>query len=1138
VKAERINPKEPDASDSDLWEIRACSICGAKFPATSDFGPCPVCLLRGAGVDSAPAESANPISEPDTRETEAGTMVRRFDNYEVMLDDQGAPIELGRGAMGVTYKAFDVDLRIAVALKVISEKYVGDESARLRFLREARAAARVRHPNVASVFRLVKSSGEYFYAMEFVEGETLEVLIGRQGRLEIKPVLEIASQVAAGLSAVKEQSLVHRDIKPSNIMVRFREGGLITAKIIDLGLAKAVSESGSESVISTPGAFAGTPDFASPEQFAGLPVDIRSDLYSLGVTLWEMLTGRVPFRGSPPEVMHNHQHAPLPLEQLQGLPQPMVVLLGILLDKDPAQRFQSPAELIKALSLVTAAINAGRTLTPQQLRTTLSHELAEFQKKAAFPQRVKALFEKVRWAVFTAVFLMLSVVLSIWILERQQSSNEQLQALQVKFEKLQQGVGSFAEVQTKVLQEQPGQKPAEVEQRTYAALGRELGIDPAKLKEELPRFAQELKNAANATTSERANAAYVSKDYNESERLALAAADEAEHAKPPRNADAVKAFELAASSAEERVEYADALKHLREAERLTDRTRDAMEWARVQLGVIRILVDQGHSREAEGIAREVLKEREQALGPEDPQTLTARYWLARSLNTEGKYAEAEPEYRAVLKLREKRLGPEHPDTVATRISLGLVLYYQGKFAEAEAEDREVIRLDEKVFGSEHANTLTTRDNLAIALASQGKYGEAETEFRAVIKLQTKVLGPEHPDTLKSRSNLANLLWREGKYAESRTEYSAVLKLAEKVLGPEHPQTLMAGLGMAAALYAQGNYSQAETEYRKVLKLQEKVLGSENPYTLYTRAALGEALDQQAKYAEAEAEYRTVLQLRQKTLGTEHPDTLSSRNELAGLLDDQGKYAQAEAEHRAVLELKKKVLGPENPDTLGTRAGLGDVLGHEGKYLEAEAEYRAVLQLREKVLGPNHPDTLLARNGLAVALNYQGKYGEAEAEERSVLDIEQKVGPEQPATLEARTHLANALAHQNKYAEAETEYRATLKLEDGVLGPENVGTLRTRNGLAELLAREGKNAEAETEYRAVLQLREKVLGPEHPETLKTRFDLATCLRAQGNTEEASALAQQAADGARLILGPEHPDTKKYEQLRQELLAKNG
>ena len=150
----------------------------------------------------------------------------KFEHYKLVKGEDGKLVELGRGAMGVTYKAFDVDLRCPVTLKVIREKYLGDQSARLRFLREARAAASVRHPNVASVFHLGRTGKNYFYAMEFVEGETLENLIKRSGRLEVKLALEIATQVAAGLAAVHKQKLVHRDIKPSNIMVNLEEGWL------------------------------------------------------------------------------------------------------------------------------------------------------------------------------------------------------------------------------------------------------------------------------------------------------------------------------------------------------------------------------------------------------------------------------------------------------------------------------------------------------------------------------------------------------------------------------------------------------------------------------------------------------------------------------------------------------------------------------------------------------------------------------------------------------------------------------------------------------------------------------------------------------------------------------------------------
>src|ERR1700730_11548419 len=218
----------------------ACSFCGALVLETSAF--CPVCVLRGALKSD--GDSSGSAVDPNASASDL-----RFEHYEVFRHADGTPIELGRGAMGVTYKALDVDLQRLVTLKIISARYLNDDSARLRFLREARAAASLRHPNVASVFHLGMTGENYFYAMEFVEGETLETVINCRGRVELNLVLEIATQVAGGLAAVHKQNLVHRDIKPTNIMVSLEEEDALTAKIIDLGLAKAVNEPSDDAAI-------------------------------------------------------------------------------------------------------------------------------------------------------------------------------------------------------------------------------------------------------------------------------------------------------------------------------------------------------------------------------------------------------------------------------------------------------------------------------------------------------------------------------------------------------------------------------------------------------------------------------------------------------------------------------------------------------------------------------------------------------------------------------------------------------------------------------------------------------------------------------------------------------------------------
>jgi serine/threonine protein kinase/Flp pilus assembly protein TadD len=388
---------------------RVCSTCGASFPPGSNF--CPACLLRGAiknglEVDDSEFDPIDLLS------------CRRLDHYEILLREDGKPFELGRGAMGITYKAIDVNLRCPVALKTIGARFIGDEAARQRFVREARAAASIRHPNVASVFHLGTFDDHYFYAMEFVAGESLDRLIRRSGRLDISSALTILQHVASGLEGIWRQNLIHRDIKPGNIIISTEDDRVVSAKIIDLGLSKGGTEAGAGSAVSAVGTFAGTAEYASPEQFAGLVCDIRSDLYSLGITFWEMLTGKLPFAGTASELMYLHQRGPLPLEKLNDLPQPAVSLLQLLSAKNPTERFQNPSQLLRAIPRAIAAIDSGQQTTPEQLRSAGSGPVASIRQPAAKLCHAKpGLLPAVnsRWAIsaIAAILLLLSL-LGFW----------------------------------------------------------------------------------------------------------------------------------------------------------------------------------------------------------------------------------------------------------------------------------------------------------------------------------------------------------------------------------------------------------------------------------------------------------------------------------------------------------------------------------------------------------------------------------------------------------------------------------------------------------------------------------------------------------------------------------------------------
>lgn len=336
-------------------EVLHCEQCGAPLEGETTVFGCLNCLLLG-GL------------------SEAGRVNRRFQHYEVCLSADGVSLqELGRGAMGTTYRAVDVNLDSPVALKVISARYSGNFDARERFRREARAAAQLRHPNVASVFHFGETPvGQCFYAMELVEGETLEARVRRDGPLPVSLALDVGEQVARALMAADTHGLVHRDLKPSNLMIVSTCGdsgdpaavGLVV-KVIDFGLAKPAATT-PDTLDQDCAGFSGTPGFASPEQLAmdqsTARLDARSDIYSLGVTLWYLLCGRTPFTGRTPKDLREEQFHELPgkFSELAAakVPAKVIRLLRSMLATDPAERPQSARELLVELRQCREAIEA------------------------------------------------------------------------------------------------------------------------------------------------------------------------------------------------------------------------------------------------------------------------------------------------------------------------------------------------------------------------------------------------------------------------------------------------------------------------------------------------------------------------------------------------------------------------------------------------------------------------------------------------------------------------------------------------------------------------------------------------------------------------------------------------------------
>jgi serine/threonine protein kinase/Flp pilus assembly protein TadD len=379
--------------------IGACAICGR--PLTQD-GRCLRCLadLGFLSGSQEPGRSETP------RRLTPGPL--KYDHFEVEVGVDGFPIELGSGAIAITYRARDTVLNSVVALKVIDRKVAKMPGVRSRFLREARAAAQIRHPNVARVTHYGEQDGECFYVMELVEGETLEAKVRREGAMPLALALEVIEQAARALAAAEKCGVVHRDIKPSNIMLESDPSGALIVKVIDYGIAKVVGAEAERGAEKTQPGFIGTPAFASPEQFAPseqTKIDTRSDIYSLGVTFWYLLSGRVPFVGRTLEDIRVRQTEALPLEQLKGLDVParILALLKSMLAPDPKDRPQSARELLSAV---------------HRCSTKFSTEARSRRRRSAL-------------AAVGATLLIPAIALGAWLFQRSKSSAEMERSIAV-----------------------------------------------------------------------------------------------------------------------------------------------------------------------------------------------------------------------------------------------------------------------------------------------------------------------------------------------------------------------------------------------------------------------------------------------------------------------------------------------------------------------------------------------------------------------------------------------------------------------------------------------------------------------------------------------------------------------------------
>jgi tRNA A-37 threonylcarbamoyl transferase component Bud32/Tfp pilus assembly protein PilF len=992
--------------------------------------------------------------------------------------------QIGEGGCGVVYMAEQLEpVRRRVALKVI-KLGLDTKAVVARFEAERQALALMDHPNIAKVLDAgATDTGRPYFVMDLVRGVKITEYCDEK-KLSTRERLDLFIQVCGAIQHAHQKGIIHRDIKPSNILVSVNDG-VAEPKVIDFGVAKATSgqQLTDKTLFTAFEQFIGTPAYMSPEQavVSNVDIDTRSDIYALGVLLYELLTGKTPFdakellaigldelrrkiREAEPQRPSTRLSTLADNElsttaQRRGLDAPKLVseLRGDLdwivmkcLEKDRARRYETANGL---------SLDIQRHLNHEPVIACPPGTLYRFQKLV---RRNKLVFAAGAGVVAA---LLIGLGISTWMFFIERTAVREQSRLR------QQAQAEAAR----------SQEVAQFLKETLKGLGPSVawGGDRTLLQEMLNQTAERI---GRGLTNQ--------PDIAISLRLTLAETYEELGLYEPERQISEQALLFAESSfgkeslwaansatqlgwAEWRLnKLAQAEQHLRQGLELRQKLRgNRHALVADSLGKLSfVLANRRRSTESVNAAREAHAICKELFGDNHPEVARSLAGLAIILRMAGRYDEAEPLARQALALHRKLLGDGNYDTTTALNKLAMVLMGQRKFSEAESLMRESLAMQKKLLGEKHPELVLSL-NLLGQILSARKQAEAEEVYREALEQQKKLHGDEHPDVAQALENLGRELGEQGRHVEAEAIFRDALAMRKNLLGDEHPDVGRSLFNVAFALHKQGKLADAETLYREALTLLRKVGDGENPYVATSLNNLANILDLQDKHAEAEVMHREALALRKKLFGDAHAVVAQSLDNLALVLKHQNKLADAETMFREALDVRRKLLGDEDPAVAHSLHNLASACADTGKHDEALLLYKEVLKLNTSNLGSDHRYTLGAMSNLATAY-------------RNTNDLEQAV----------------------------PLFEETLRLMNLRLEADDPFIAITMDNLAVAYARARKFDEAVRLRSELVEFRKATGGPDDPDTLAAMNDLALAYRDAGKRDRLEALyREQLADG---------------------------
>ena len=840
--------------------------------------------------------------------------------------------KIGEGGMGDVWLAEQREpVRRRVALKLIKAGLNTRETI-ARFDSERQALALMDHPAIAKVFDAGSTPrGTPYFVMEYVAGIPITAYCDNH-RLGTRERLELFIRVCEGVQHAHQKAIIHRDLKPSNILITEVDGRAVP-KIIDFGVAKALTQKLTDDTMYTRlGTLIGTPEYMSPEQAmsSGEDIDTRTDVYSLGIILYELLAGARPLelrKVALEEFLRRLREEEPPKPSTKFRAQDAVTSTNVA-----RQRQTEPPTLAKQIrgeldSITLKALEkdrARRYASPSDFGADIGRYLNGDAVQAVPPSlayRARKFSRRYRVGLITAAAFALVLIAAAAVSIRQSiRANREAAIAQAVNDFLQNDLLGQASIST--------QSKPDPDLKVRTALDRAARQIEGKFTQQ-PEVEASIRNTIGQ--------AYIDLGVY-----------------PQAQTQFERALDI-----DRRV--------LGEKDPNTLRTMS-------RLGTLDKL--QGKYAQAEQLLSQTLGIQRHVLGPDHADTLYTANNLANTYQKEGKYAQAEALHSQTLEIQRRVLGPEHSDTLYTMNNLAIDYFSQGRYAQAEALLTQTLEIERRVWGPDRPDILKPMVNLAHVYKFEGKYAQAEQLYSQALETSRRVLGPEHPITLSTMQSLANAYSSEGKHAQADALLNQVLEIQRRIIGPDHPDTLRTMSSLAAEYGNEGDNAKAEQLLSQALEIERRVLGPDHPDTLVTMVNVGVANAALGNYAQAEQMLNQAQEAAHRVLGPEDRITLGIASEYAGVCQLQGKYALMEKYAAQVLAGRRHVLGNENPNTMIAAADLAIAYVSQKKFTEAEPLAREAMQTDSKIQ-PDDWQRFRAQSLLGASLAGQKRFAEAE-----------------------------------------------------------------------------------------------------------------------------------------------------------------